>query len=112
VDNLFFPPHTILQSRFFLNIPPLEICRPGPGPLWPVRKYGPAWYAELSVPDGFEQWRTEEFFFRLRTEGREESDLGAVAPCSEVPPDLQISETRCYSCYLFYVPVCRNFHLN
>ena len=21
-------------------MPPLEICRPGPGPLWPVRKYG------------------------------------------------------------------------
>jgi hypothetical protein len=26
----------------FFNMPPLEICRPGPGPLWPVRKYGPA----------------------------------------------------------------------
>jgi hypothetical protein len=22
-------------------MPPLEICRPGPGPLWPMRKYGP-----------------------------------------------------------------------
>jgi hypothetical protein len=22
-------------------MPPLEICCPGPGPLWPVRKYGP-----------------------------------------------------------------------
>jgi len=25
------------------NMPPLKICRPGPGPRGPVRKYGPAY---------------------------------------------------------------------
>ena len=28
-------------------MPPLEICRPGPGPLWPVRKYGYAYVAQF-----------------------------------------------------------------
>jgi hypothetical protein len=38
----FFPAYHTSISIFF-NMPPLEICRPGPGPgpLWPVRKYGP-----------------------------------------------------------------------
>jgi hypothetical protein len=47
------------------------------------------------------QWRTQEFLsgwgggskFKLRTEGRENGDLGAVAPYSGVPLNLQMSET-------------------
>jgi hypothetical protein len=30
----------------------------------------------------------------MRTEGRENGDLGAVAPCSGVPLNLQMSETH------------------
>jgi hypothetical protein len=30
-------------------MPPLEICRPGPGPLWPVRKYGPGYTCTFSL---------------------------------------------------------------
>jgi hypothetical protein len=47
------------------------------------------------------QWRAEEFCWRgggqqiqLRAEGRENGDLGAVAPYSGVPLNLQMSETR------------------
>jgi hypothetical protein len=48
---------------------------------------------------GVEQWRTQEFFrgfqqIQLRTEGRENGNLGAVAPWSEVPLNLQMGETR------------------
>jgi hypothetical protein len=47
------------------------------------------------------QWCTQKFFFgggvqqiQLRTEGRENRDLGAVAPYSRVPPNLQMGETH------------------
>jgi hypothetical protein len=53
-----------------------------------------------------DQWRTQDFFFRggvegwgcaqqiqLRTESRENRDLGAVDPYSGVPLSLQMSET-------------------
>ena len=40
VDSPFFFRIPYFNLNFFLNMPPLEICCPGPGPLWPVRKYG------------------------------------------------------------------------
>jgi hypothetical protein len=48
----FFPriPYSI---SIFFNMSPLETCRPGPGPLWPVRKYGPVdmyLYSKTSRP--------------------------------------------------------------
>jgi hypothetical protein len=36
VDGLFFSRIPYFNLRFFFNVPPLEIFRPGPGPLWPV----------------------------------------------------------------------------
>jgi hypothetical protein len=45
------------------------------------------------------QWRTQKFFFGWGvqqiqlTEGRDNRDLGAVAPHSGVPPNLQVGET-------------------
>jgi hypothetical protein len=43
------------------------------------------------------QWRTQKFFRGVQqiqlTEGRENRDLGAVAPQSEVLPNLQVGET-------------------
>jgi hypothetical protein len=48
------------------------------------------------------QWRTQEFFLggggfqqiQLRIEGRENGDLGAVAPYSGVSLNLQMNETH------------------
>jgi hypothetical protein len=46
------------------------------------------------------QWRTQDFFsggvqqILLRIEGRENGDLGAVTPQSEVPLNLQMNETH------------------
>jgi hypothetical protein len=34
-------------------MPPLEICSPGLGPLWPVRKYGPAYSFPLRLEANF-----------------------------------------------------------
>jgi hypothetical protein len=42
VDSLIFF-HIPYFNLDFFNMPPLEICRPGSGPLWPVRKYGPVY---------------------------------------------------------------------
>ena len=39
VDSLFFSRILYFNLDFF-NMPPLKICRPGPGPRGPVRKYG------------------------------------------------------------------------
>jgi hypothetical protein len=63
------------------------------------------------------QWRTQEFFFgaevqqiQLRIEGRENGDLGAVAPYSGVPLNLQMNETHILIRLLrMYVPRNREF---
>jgi len=47
-------------------------------------------YCTATMTTHREQWRTQEFFFggvqqiQLRTEGRENGDLGAIAPKSGV----------------------------
>jgi hypothetical protein len=54
MDSLFFFFRIPYFNLDFFNMPPLQICRPGPGPLWPVRKYGPAhtwsndWFTKTS----------------------------------------------------------------
>ena len=61
---------TIGQSSWCTN-PEVFLCHPSPPVLFPV---------------DWQQWRTQEFFsegvqqIQLRTEDREDGDLGAVAP--------------------------------
>jgi hypothetical protein len=64
----------------------------------------------------YKQWRTHEFFsgwvqqIKLRSEDTENGDLGAVAPYSGVPLNLQMNETRILIRLLqMYIP--RNWEL-
>jgi hypothetical protein len=41
-------------------MPPLEICHPGPGPLWPVRKYGPA-----CTEEAYEVSKSQKYTFNF-----------------------------------------------
>jgi hypothetical protein len=55
------------------------------------------------------QWRTQEFFrgvqqIYLRTEGRENGDMGAVAPYSGVSLNLQMGENRIIRLLRMYFP--------
>ena len=54
--QLFFSAYHTSISIFF-NMPPLKICRPGPGPRGPVRKYGPVYILHASHPEGFNVFR-------------------------------------------------------
>jgi hypothetical protein len=57
-------------------------------------------YVTTQESHGDWQWRNQEFCsgvvqqIQLRTEGRENGDLGAVAHWSGVPLNLKMSETR------------------
>jgi hypothetical protein len=44
-------------------MPPLEICRPGPGPLLPVRKYGPAYSTTDNVRERQDSIFLKDFYF-------------------------------------------------